>query len=286
LAALAKPAIAIITNIGTAHIGLLGSREAIAQEKGDLLAALPPESVAMLPAADDFYEALALRTQARIFRVGIGVGDLQATELLPVAQGMQFQVKYQEMSLPAFLPVIGAHMVHNALFALAVGLESGISLEEGIAALEKLHPSKNRLKLYEFGGITIVDDAYNANPDSMEAALNAIMELKAQRRIGVLGFMGELGDYAATGYRRVGLKAAASLDVLIVVNDAALLLAESARDAGMKEVHHVQTNEEATAFVLSMLRTGDLLLVKGSKSTHLNELAEAVRASLSEASPQ
>ncbi|MFZ4116661.1 MAG: UDP-N-acetylmuramoyl-tripeptide--D-alanyl-D-alanine ligase [Chthoniobacterales bacterium] len=280
LAALAKPAIALITNIGTAHIGFLGSREAIAQEKGDLLAALPPEGVAILPAADDFYEALASRTKVRIFRVGIGVGDLQATDLVPIAQGMQFQVEYQGASLPAFLPVIGAHMVHNALFALAVGLECGVSLEEGIAVLEKLHPSNNRLKLYEFGGITIVDDAYNANPDSMGAALSAIMELKAQRRIGILGFMGELGDYAATGYQRVGLKAATSLDVLIVVTDETLLLAESARDGGMKEVYHVQTNEEAIALVLSMLRPGDLLLVKGSKSTHLNEVAEAVRASL------
>lgn len=280
LAALAKPTMAIITNIGTAHIGFLGSREAIAQEKGDLLAALPPDGVAILPAADDFCEELASRTKARVLRVGIGVGDLQATSLVPVAQGTQFQVSYQGVSLPAFLPVIGTHMINNALFAIAAALECGLPLQEGIEILKKIHPSNSRLKLHELAGVTLVDDAYNANPDSMEAALSAIKGLKATRRITLLGFMAELGDYAAQGYQRVGAQAAALVDILVVVSDQAIPLATAARAAGMKEVHQVQTNKEAIELVLSMIRIGDVLLVKGSKDTHLNEVVEQLKTSL------
>ncbi|MCF7728960.1 MAG: UDP-N-acetylmuramoyl-tripeptide--D-alanyl-D-alanine ligase [Chthoniobacterales bacterium] len=277
LAAIAKPDIGIITNIGTAHIGFLGSREAIAQEKGNLLVELAPDGLAILPAADDFCDLLASRTQARILRVGIGTGDLQATHLVPLTQGMQFQVSYQGVSLPGFLPVIGAHMVHNALFALAVGLECGISFQEGVALLEKLQPSQSRLQLYQLGGITLVDDCYNASPDSMEAALNAIVSLKGSRRIALLGCMGELGDYTMQGYTRVGLKAAELVDLLIVVSHETLPLAEVARDAGMKEVYHVSDNNEAIKLVSSLLRSGDILLIKGSKRAHLNKVAEAVR---------
>jgi UDP-N-acetylmuramoyl-tripeptide--D-alanyl-D-alanine ligase len=286
LASIARPDIGIITNIGTAHIGFLGSREAIAQEKGNLLVELSADGLAILPAADDFCDALASRTQARVLRVGIGSGDLQATHILPLKKGMEFQVSYQGERLPGFLPVIGAHMVHNALFALAVGLECGIPFQEGVALLEKLHPSESRLQLYEFGEITLVDDCYNASPDSMEAALTSIASLKAHRRIALLGCMGELGDYTLKGYERVGLKAAALMDVLIVVGDETLPLAEVARDAGMKEVHHVSNNNEATKLISSFLCAGDILLIKGSKRAYLNQVSEAVRALCQQHEPE
>lgn len=282
LAKLARPEVAVITNIGTAHIGLLGSREAIADEKGSLLVELSSSGLAILPAADDFYEALASRTQARILSVGIGVGDLQATDVIsvPKAKGTEFNITYQGVSLRAFLPVIGVHMVQNALFALAVSLECGVLLQEGVAALRDVEPSYGRLQLVELSDIMLVDDSYNANPDSMEAAISSIRGLKAQRRIAILGCMGELGDYAMKGYERVGLKAAALLDLLIVVHDEAFPLAEVARNAGMKEVYHVHGNTEATKLALSIIRGGDVILVKGSNRAHLHEVVEALRQAL------
>ena len=281
LALLARPDIAIITNIGTAHIGFLGSREAIAHEKGNLLTTLSPDGLAILGAADDFCDFLASRTQARILRVGIGLGDLQATHLTSLPRGgMEFQVSYEGVSLPAYLPVMGAHMVQNALSALAVGLACKISLEEGIDALRKVQSSSSRLKLYEYGDIMVVDDAYNASPDSMEAALSSIAALESQRKIALLGCMGELGDYAMNGYERVGLKAAELLDVLIVVGNEALPLEQVGRRCGIKEVYHVPNNNEAIALALSIIRGGDVLLIKGSKRACLHEVVDAVRKSL------
>ncbi len=281
LVALAQPYIGIITNIGVAHIGFLGSREAIAQEKGDLVAALPQSGIAILPAADQFYAQLASRTKARIFSVGLQAGDLQAVELTPSAEGISFQVHYQGTSRSAFLPVPSLPMVSNALMALAVLLECGVPFEEAILSFSQLKTPDHRLKLYECSEVKILDDTYNANPDSMEAALSSILFLQAKRRLAVLGMMGELGAYEAQGYERVARKAAASLDVLVVVSQRALPLARSAREAGMKEVYHVLSNEEASALLLSLLAPGDLILAKGSRSARLNEVVDTLERALS-----
>lgn len=197
LATLGKPDIAIITNIGTAHIGFLGSREMIAEEKGDLLGALSEQGLAIVPASDDFCETLVKRTKARVMRVGIECGDLQACSLVETAAGTHFEVVYEKKSYPAFLSVPGRHMVSNALLALATGMACGVPLEKGIAALKNLQASKSRFSLSEHGGIQLIDDTYNANPDSMEAALATIATLPCVgRRIAVLGRMGEMGAYA------------------------------------------------------------------------------------------
>ncbi len=281
LAALAQPEIAIITNIGTAHIGFLGSCEAIAEEKGDLLAALPKNGVAILPAADPFCEVLAKRTKARLVRVGIKVGELQASALVPNATGTHFQVFYQGKSLPAFLPVVGRHMVSNALLALAAGIECGVSLEQGIEALKKIQPSKSRLFIQECHGVTLVDDCYNANPDSMEAALHTISAMPCTgRRIAVLGRMGELGVYEKEGYRRVGSAAASTLDILITVGPETAPLVEAARQAGLSAIHEVKNNQEAANLLLSLVRKGDLVLVKGSLSANLKEVVARFAAAV------
>ncbi|HLB32619.1 MAG: hypothetical protein A3F67_05565 [Verrucomicrobia bacterium RIFCSPHIGHO2_12_FULL_41_10] len=276
LAALAEPDIAVITNIGTAHIGFLGSCEVIAEEKGDLLAALPSSGVAILPADDVFCDRLAKRTQARVVRVGIGIGDLQATNLTATTEGTHFEISYQGTSHAAFLPVIGQHMVTNALLALAIGLECGVSLEIGIEALKNITPSKSRLSVHYLNKVTLIDDAYNANPDSMEAALSTMASLPSQGRcIAVLGRMGELGDYESEGYQRVGVAAAKVLDILIVVGHDVSLLAQTARDAGMNDVYVVENNKEAIDSLISLARSGDMILVKGSNAAGMKEVVNS-----------
>lgn len=274
LAALGKPDVAIITNIGTAHIGFLGSREMIAEEKGDLFAALSPDGLAIVPAADDFCEVLVKRTKARVMRVGIECGDLQARRLEISDAGTKFEIVYENQSYPAFLSIPGKHMVSNALLALAAGMACGVSLEQGIAALKNLQASKSRLAIQEYGGITIIDDTYNANPDSMEAALATIENLRCSgRRIAVLGRMGEMGDYAEQGYQRVG-KAAAGLDLLITVGSETNVMAEAAREAGVREVHEVLNNKEASQVLLAVAKPGDLVLVKGSLTARMKEVVD------------
>ena len=276
LAALGKPDIAIITNIGTAHIGFLGSREMIAEEKGDLFAALSNSGLAILPASDDFSETLIQRTLGRVMRVGIECGDLQATALAETAAGTHFEVVYEKKSYPAFLSVPGKHMVMNALLALATGVACGVPLEKGIRALAQLQASKSRLSLSEHHGIQLIDDTYNANPDSMEAALATMATLPCEgRRIAVLGRMGEMGAYAEQGYQRVG-KGSTALDILITVHPETAIMAQAARDAGAREVHEVLNNSEASQFLLSIVKPGDLVLVKGSFSAKMKEVVEAL----------
>lgn len=277
LALLGKPDIGIITNIGTAHIGFLGSQEMIATEKGDLLAALPEQGMAILPAVDNFCEALAQRTHATVMRVGLGRGELQAQKLEMNDAGTSFEIVHEQKIYPAFLPVPGKHMVSNALLALATGMVCGISLEKGIAALEKVHASKSRFSLTECHGIYLIDDTYNANPDSMEAALATVRTLPCRgRRIAVLGRMGEMGAYALEGYQRVGA-AAAGLDLLITVSPETVAMAHTALKEGVKEVHTVTNNREASDLLLALVKPGDLVLVKGSFTAKMKEVIETLK---------
>ena len=280
LAALGKPDVAIITNIGTAHIGFLGSREMISEEKGDLFAALPAHGLAIVPASDEFCEVLVKRTSARVMQVGIECGDLQARSLVETASGTHFEIHYKGFSYPAFLSVIGKHMVMNALLALAAGLACGVRLEQGITALAQVKASKSRLSLSEHCGIRLIDDTYNANPDSMEAALATMATLPcAGRRIAVLGRMGEMGSYAEQGYQRVG-KAAALLDLLITVHPETAIMAQTSHEAGVRHVYEVLNNNEASRLLLSLVKSGDLVLIKGSLSAKMKEVVEALTSFL------
>ncbi|MBX9742243.1 MAG: UDP-N-acetylmuramoyl-tripeptide--D-alanyl-D-alanine ligase [Chthoniobacterales bacterium] len=273
LAKLAAPDIAIITNIGVAHIGLLGSRQAIAVEKGDLLAVLSKNGVAILPAGDPFFTQLSMRTSAPIISVGINCGVLHAEKIVVTPTGSEFEVHYEASSYKAFLPVFGRHMIHNALLALAAGLCCGVPLERGIQALEKITPSKSRLAIHQVGGVTLVDDSYNANPDSMEAALLTVSTMSCPgRRIGVLGCMRELGHYEHEGYTRVGGMAAKALDILITIGSETVSLVEAAHKDGLKKIYQVNNNQEASDLLNTLLHDGDLVLVKGSLSANLKEV--------------
>lgn len=277
LAALAAPEIGIITNIGVAHIGLLGSQEAIAEEKGDLIAALPQKGTAILPIADPFFAKLSLRTSASVFSVGISCGALRAEKINITPTGSEFEVHYQGSSYKAFLPVHGKHMIQNALLALTAGLLCGVALEHGIEALSKIMPSKSRLSVKKVGEIMVIDDSYNANPDSMEAALLTVATMPCSgRRIAVLGRMGELGYYEQTGYQRVGKVAAQTVDLLIAVGSETTPLAQAASQAGLTTIYQVANNQEAIDLLHSLLHPGDSVLVKGSLTAQLKEVVEAL----------
>ena len=170
LAGLARPEIGIITGIGSAHIEHLGSREEIAREKGDLLERIQPNGRAILPAADDFITELRSRTSAQVIEVGIGIGDLRAVNLRTEGSGTRFEIEGVFGKTEAFLPVPGRHMVGNALLAIAAGVFYDIPLGECSIALGSVALTGGRLGILERNGATILDDTYNANPESMIAA--------------------------------------------------------------------------------------------------------------------
>ncbi|MDB6140088.1 MAG: UDP-N-acetylmuramoylalanyl-D-glutamyl-2,6-diaminopimelate/D-alanyl-D-alanyl ligase [Verrucomicrobiaceae bacterium] len=275
LAAIAAPDAAIITNIGVAHIEYMGSREAIALEKGMLAEAVPQGGVVVLNANDDFTPSIALRCHARVLRAGIGSGDVAAHDLKIRADGTSFTLDFAGSSMQAFLPLPGEHMVGNATLAAALAWHAGISAEQIVDALAKVKISKGRLETKQVHGITFVDDSYNANPDSMKAGLRTLAGLQsAGRRIAVLGRMGELGSHAEAGHREVGHQAAAlNLDAVFTVGSEADLISTAASaDNNRLKTAHFNTHEACAVHLKTELRPGDLVLLKGSRSSGMERV--------------
>lgn len=275
LAALARPDLAIITNIGVAHIEHMDSREAIAQEKGLLVEAVGRDGSVILPAEDDFTSALAARSRARVIKAGLTGGAVTASDVTMDTEGCHFTLKAGGESVPAWLPAPGLHMVKNALLAVAAGLEFGLSLEECAEGLASARLSGGRLVRRSIRGIILLDDTYNANPDSMEAALLTLGALATGgNRIAVLGRMGELGSHAEAGYRRVGLAAAKTVNTLITVGPETGPLLETARQAGLKQVHKTSDTTEAGSLLRELTREGDIVLVKGSRGARMERVIQ------------
>ncbi len=275
LAGLAKPEIGIITNVGTAHIEHLGSREEIAAEKGDLLEKLPSGGCAIIPAEDDFSKELASRTSARVLQVGFDRGDLRATGIRYGLDETRFVIEGEFGRAEALLPVPGRHMVGNALLAIAAGLQCGITLEKCVSGLAGVTLTSGRLAKVIRAGVTFLDDTYNANPESMIAALETLEGLSMPgRKIAVLGRMGELGIHAATGYESVGNKAATVLSTLITVGEEASAIADAATKAGLSDVRVVSDNAAAAQLLCSFATQGDLVLLKASRSARMEEVLQ------------
>ena len=276
LAKLAAPDIAIITNIGIAHIEFMGSREAIAQEKGALAEAVASEGTVILNADDQFSASIARRTRARIILAGIDNGSVRATDISQNATGSEFTILEGAHRCRGQLPVPGIHMVQNAMLAVAAGRVFNMSLEECAVGLASTPLTKARLQIKEIDGIQFIDDSYNANPDSMKAALRTLMELDSDgRRIAVLGEMGELGAESERGHREVGEAAAAlRIDELIAVGPIGARIARAAEKAGLKKSVAVGSHEEASELLEKNAAPGDLVLVKGSRSARMERVLE------------
>ncbi|MEI9893881.1 MAG: UDP-N-acetylmuramoyl-tripeptide--D-alanyl-D-alanine ligase [Chthoniobacter sp.] len=280
LAAMAAPEVGIITNIGMAHIEYLGSSEAIAHEKGMLAEALPPSGTLILNADDPFSASIAARTRADVVLAGIDKGEVFASNLRVSPAGTKFTINAEGRSTEAELAVPGKHMVSNAMLAVAAGRVFGLSLEECAAGLTKLRLTKGRLELKVSRGIQVIDDTYNANPDSVAAALRTLASMPAVgRRIAVLGRMGELGGEAERGHRMVGEVAAqVHLDIVIGVGAEAKWITEAAWRGGVEKVVHVESTEEATKVLRDLAKAGDLVLIKGSRSARMERIVEGLLA--------
>jgi UDP-N-acetylmuramoyl-tripeptide--D-alanyl-D-alanine ligase len=266
LARIASPDAGIITNIGIAHIEFMGSREAIAQEKGALAEIIDPGGFVVLNADDEFSASIADRTRARVIFAGIEEGAIRAIEVQQAARGCEFTIVEGAHRCRTQLPVPGLHMVQNAILAVAAGRAFGVSLEECAAGLVSAPLAKARLQIREIHGVRFIDDSYNANPDSMKAALRTLMELDAEgKRIAVLGRMLELGAESERGHREVGEAAATlGIDHLISIGNDTIALA--AEQAGLENSAIAQDAGDAAEILNEIVGPGDLVLIKGSRS--------------------
>jgi len=267
LAKIAAPDAAIVTNVGVAHIEFMGTREAIAQEKGALTEAVSGEGTVILNADDPFSEGIAKRTHARTVFAGINNGVLRATEIEQSASGSEFTILEGAHRCRAQLSVPGLHMVQNALLAVAAGRAFGVLLEECAVGLATAPLTKARLQIKEINGVQFLDDSYNANPDSMKAALRTLMELDADgKRIAVLGEMRELGAESQRGHEEVGEEAAAlGVDQLIGIGEMGGIISGAAKKAGLEKSDTVGSTSEAADLLIDIAEPGDLILIKGSR---------------------
>ena len=276
LAKIAAPNAAIVTNVGVAHIEFMGSREAIALEKGALVEALSSDGIAILNADDPFSEGIAKRTQARIIFAGINSGALRAIDVEQNSNGSEFTILEGAHRCRAQLSVPGLHMVQNALLAVAAGRAFGVPLEECAIGLATAPLTKARLQIKEVHGVEFLDDSYNANPDSMKAALRTLIELATDgKRIAVLGEMRELGAESQRGHEEVGQEAATlGVDQLIGIGEMGEVIAKAAEKAGLEKASVVASTLEAAELLSGIAEPGDLVLVKGSRLARTEEVIE------------
>ncbi len=287
LARIGRPEIGIVTAVQPVHLARIGTIEAVERAKGELVEALPADGVAILNADDERVRAMATRTRARAMTYGFAAdADVRAAEVLSRGvDGMTFRLIGPGVDRAVAIPGLGRLAVHNALAAAAAGIAAGIPTDAIVAGLAGGWSAPHRAELVLAGGITIVDDSYNASPGSVSAALELLAGMPG-RRIAVLGEMLELGDGHEAGHARVGAVAARLADRLVVVGDGAAGIAAGARNAGMAPdaIALVADRAAARDRLLTDLRPSDVILVKASRGIALDLLVDDLRSALAGAS--
>ncbi|MBM3144308.1 MAG: UDP-N-acetylmuramoyl-tripeptide--D-alanyl-D-alanine ligase [Chloroflexi bacterium] len=280
---LAQPHIGVITNIGTVHAERAGSQEAIARGKAELVEALPPapEGVAILNYDDPLVKAMAEKTQARVFYYGLDPqADVWADQVEGLGlDGIRFRLHHRGEILHLRAPLIGRHSVHTVLRAVAVGLNDGLTWEEIISGLRSGHTQLRLVAVRAESGALLLDDTYNASPQSSIAALNLLDEMEG-RKVAVLGDMLELGPYEKEGHWKVGLRAAEVADVIVTVGERSRHIAAAARQAGFpnQELVEFENSDQAIEYLCDRLLGDDVVLVKGSRGMRMDRIVATLEA--------
>jgi UDP-N-acetylmuramoyl-tripeptide--D-alanyl-D-alanine ligase len=295
-AAVAGADVAVMTRIVPEHMEFLRDLDTVEREEGVLIESLSATGVAVLNAGDPRVARMATRTRARVIRFGSGEGpggavgaagaDVWATAVRDHGlAGMTFTL--HAPAIPGGpravrLPLMGRHFLTAALGAAGAAFAAGCGWTDVLAGLEQVPDTRRLAPRLLSGGVTLLDDAYNASPDSTRAALDVLAGLPGAggRRLAVLGDMLELGDYAPVAHRDVGAHVPGRADVLITVGDLGREIARAAREAGVPpaSVHECESAEDAVSLLLHLLRPGDTLLVKASHGMHLERVVEALEA--------
>jgi len=281
LARIAQPHVGVVTIIGPVHLERAGTIQRIVKAKAELLEALPaaPEGVAVLNYDDERVRGMAQVTQARVFYYGLSPeADLWADHIEGLGlEGIRFQLHYGDETLHLKIPLLGRHSVHTALRAAAVGLIEGLTWQEIVEGLRGPSVQLRLVAVPGPEGAIILDDTYNASPASTIAALNLLDELDG-RKIAVLGDMLELGDYEQEGHEKVGMRALEVTDVLIAVGPRGRIIGEAALRWGMpaERVHILEGNDETIALLQHIVKSEDVILIKGSRAMQMEEIVNAL----------
>lgn len=273
----ARPRTGIVLNVGPVHLERAGSLDAIARAKRELPEALPPDGHAILNIDDERVRAMAPYTRARVWTVGISAdAEVRASDIQSHgAEGFDFTLHVAAESRRVHVPLPGAHLVTNVLAGAAAALADGIELDDVCASIERLDvPTRLTVRRSE-RGFTVLDDTYNASPAATVAALDLLAETPG-RRLALLGDMLELGELSEAEHARVGRRAADVVEVLLTVGTHARGISEAASGAGLRNVRHFVSKDEAGEALAAELRAGDVVLVKASRALALETVVAAL----------
>lgn len=286
----ALPNMAVITNIGVSHIENLGSREGILASKLEILEGLRAGSTLILNGDNDLLAALKTEDFDNKFKLtffGIDNGDVRARDIVYTDEGTEFVLDFAvgeyNGKCKIWLPTTGEHNVYDALAAICVGLQLGIKAEDAAIALQNYAPAGMREKITELSGVTLIEDCYNASPDSVKALSQtiAIKGTSGKRKIAVIADMLELGDYSEEAHRNCGKYLAdAGIDLLMTYGEKAKFVADSARENGIIRIFSFDDKNDLATKLISIMKPGDVIAFKGSRGMKLEEVTEKVREAL------
>ena len=280
LAAIAQPDIGVVTNVAPVHLGFFDSIAGIARAKYELIQSLPANGTAVLNGDDEYVSQFGRDFAGQVITFAMDKpAAISARNIRDLGlEGSEFSVCAKEYCLPARLPLIGRHNIYNALAAVAVSVDRGLSLEEAAGALSGLMPSDKRGQVIEVAGATVINDCYNSNPRALDSVVDALSGMPVKgRRIVVAGEMLELGPATEELHRRAGEHIAEKgIDVLIGVRGAAQHIVDSARARGVR-AEFVETPEAAGEWLAREAKTGDIVLMKASRGVRLEKALDLWR---------
>ncbi len=274
----ARPTVGIITNIGVSHIEMLGSREGILKAKMEILEGMSPSAPLIINGDNDLLPQGVKGIPNPVVVCGISCkeADCRAENIRQSQESMCFTINFRGSRYPVELPAVGMHNVYNACIAFACGMLLGVTPEQAVKGLSEYVPTGMRQKIVRRGGITVIEDCYNASPDSIKASLRVLRDLDCSRRIAVLGDMKELGSYSRTAHLQCGAAAAENgIDVLLAYGPESQGYVDGA-DGKIPTVLHFDDKQELALKLCSMLQEGDAVLFKASRAMKLEEAIESV----------
>lgn len=276
LASIAKPDIAVITNIGMSHIENLGSRENIYRSKMQICDFFDEKGVLIVNGDDEFLS----RKHPNIHMVTYGIENKNCDYVAENIRnfginGTDFDVIIDGKKYSVSVKIAGVHNVYNALASIAVGRQMGVAAEDIIEGIREFHPTGMRMEIKHFGGVTVIDDCYNSAPDSIRAALRVLSDADGKREIAVLGDVLEMGDFAEDALYNIG-KEMSGTDILITVGEIAHHIAAGAENTRVKEIKSFETTEDATEFLKDFVSDGDTVLIKASRGMHFEKIVNAL----------
>lgn len=274
LSEIGKPDIGVITNVGMSHIEKLGSRENILKAKMELAHGLKNSGTLFLNIDDEMLSSADCPKGVKTIYFGIKKNAKYiAKDILLDETGTRFKLVCETGEFEIFVELPGIHNVHNALAAFAVGMELKVEPEKVIKGISEFNPGKMRMEIFEKDGVKIINDSYNASPQSMKAAMEVLKQFKEKRKIAVLGDMLELGEWSEQAHEMVG-EAAKDIDMLVCIGKYAMNTAKGARKSGFNDqmINLFQSNDEASKFLKSQIMKNDVILFKASRGSKVDDV--------------